>query len=260
MTTTSTSIQATLGAYNLELSPYRDSLTVGRAPESDLVSSDRYVSRRHGLLTRAPNGNWMFTDLGSSGGSYVGGIRITSVVVTPRLTINLGHQNGPSLTFSTPDSTTVFAALVGGGSPGLGPMPSPAPSGYGHAQVPPVPTAIAYGPDPGSSPSNSRSSAGTSVFVWVAVVVLAVATGLGMAAWISAQNDTVTLSVSQVENEIEDGLQDQWGLATNVDCPSVMEGEQGDEFYCVVDGGYTGRTMVVVHIENDQGDITWRTV
>ena len=52
-------------------------VTVGRRPESTLVLADPNVSRNHAEIR--PHGNgWMLVDLGSTNGSRVNGVRVTS--------------------------------------------------------------------------------------------------------------------------------------------------------------------------------------
>lgn len=55
----------------------KDSLTIGRGADNDVVISDNVVSRRHCQIQRAAN-DWMITDLGSANGTHVNGQRITT--------------------------------------------------------------------------------------------------------------------------------------------------------------------------------------
>ncbi len=55
-------------------------LTIGRAPDNGLVLPDARVSRRHGRL-QARRGTLVYTDLGSTNGSRVNGIRVDEFVL-----------------------------------------------------------------------------------------------------------------------------------------------------------------------------------
>lgn len=53
-------------------------LTLGRAPDNDIVLETSGVSRNHARLTRTPDGGVLLTDLGSTNGTFVGGKAISS--------------------------------------------------------------------------------------------------------------------------------------------------------------------------------------
>jgi predicted component of type VI protein secretion system len=53
--------------------------TIGRAADSTLVLSDDYVSHHHARLTPSPGG-WILTDLDSTNGTIVDGMRIEAPV------------------------------------------------------------------------------------------------------------------------------------------------------------------------------------
>ena len=55
-------------------------LTIGRAQDNVLVLGDRRVSRHHGRL-QARRGTLVYTDLGSTNGSRVNGIRVDEIVL-----------------------------------------------------------------------------------------------------------------------------------------------------------------------------------
>ena len=55
-------------------------LTVGRARDNGLVLADTRVSRRHGRL-QARRGTLVYTDLGSTNGSRVNGIRVDEIAL-----------------------------------------------------------------------------------------------------------------------------------------------------------------------------------
>ena len=56
------------------------SLTLGRAPDNGLVLHDARVSRHHGRFANR-NGTLVYTDLGSTNGSRVNGIRVDEIVL-----------------------------------------------------------------------------------------------------------------------------------------------------------------------------------
>lgn len=53
-----------------------DYLTIGRSPSNDMVVNNPYVSGRHCRIVRAGNG-FLIEDLGSSGGTFVNGERVS---------------------------------------------------------------------------------------------------------------------------------------------------------------------------------------
>ncbi|MFZ0902297.1 MAG: FHA domain-containing protein [Mycobacterium sp.] len=66
-------------------------VTIGRAPENDVVLNDLLVSRRHAVLHRSDN-RWELVDSNSANGTYVNGNRITSAVIGPDDVVGIGHQ------------------------------------------------------------------------------------------------------------------------------------------------------------------------
>ena len=67
----------------------RPSLVVGGGATADLQLNDAAVSREHLRLTLAPNGIRL-RDEGSSNGTWIGGIRITDVLLTTDTAVELG--------------------------------------------------------------------------------------------------------------------------------------------------------------------------
>lgn len=65
-------------------------LTIGRAPDNQLVLEDRRASRHHARLT-ARSGGLIFTDLGSTNGSIVNGKRVHELALGPGDRIELGR-------------------------------------------------------------------------------------------------------------------------------------------------------------------------
>jgi ABC transport system ATP-binding/permease protein len=60
-------------------------IRIGRQPDNDIaLTGDLEVSRHHAELHRNPAGGFEIIDLGSHGGTYVNGERITRKMLTER--------------------------------------------------------------------------------------------------------------------------------------------------------------------------------
>lgn len=69
-----------------------DLIHIGRGADCELVLDDDYVSTQHAELQRGPSGDWTLTDLGSTNGSYVNGVRVTTpTTVTRDDTLRIGR-------------------------------------------------------------------------------------------------------------------------------------------------------------------------
>jgi ABC transport system ATP-binding/permease protein len=66
-------------------------VTIGRAPENDVVLDDLLVSRRHAILRRSEN-RWELVDNNSANGTHVNGNRISTAVIGPDDVVGIGHQ------------------------------------------------------------------------------------------------------------------------------------------------------------------------
>lgn len=55
----------------------QDKVTLGRLPECELAVADAGVSRRHAEVRRGADNTWVVTDLGSTNGTKVNGLRIS---------------------------------------------------------------------------------------------------------------------------------------------------------------------------------------
>ncbi|OAT81415.1 FhaA domain-containing protein [Desulfotomaculum copahuensis] len=64
-------------------------LVIGRRDTCDLVLADTSVSRRHAQISFR-QGEYVITDLGSTNGVYVNGVRVNSKVLAPGDTIKIG--------------------------------------------------------------------------------------------------------------------------------------------------------------------------
>ena len=67
------------------------SARVGRAWENEIVLSDDRVSRRHGQLTTR-HGALVYTDLGSTNGSFVNGTRVSEIALGSGDIVRLGNS------------------------------------------------------------------------------------------------------------------------------------------------------------------------
>lgn len=65
-------------------------LRVGRAPDSDIVLSDERVSRRHGAFTTR-QGALIYSDQGSTNGSFVNGAAVTELALGTGDVVRLGN-------------------------------------------------------------------------------------------------------------------------------------------------------------------------
>ncbi|MCV7123743.1 FHA domain-containing protein [Mycobacterium lacus] len=66
-------------------------VTIGRAPDNNVVLNDLLVSRRHAVLRRSGN-RWELVDNNSANGTYVNGNRINRAVIGPDDIVGIGHQ------------------------------------------------------------------------------------------------------------------------------------------------------------------------
>jgi pSer/pThr/pTyr-binding forkhead associated (FHA) protein len=73
-----------------ELAIDRKEIRIGRAPNSDLVLDDDYVSAQHARLQKVEDG-WILQDLNSTNGTFVDGQRIGApVAITPETQVRIG--------------------------------------------------------------------------------------------------------------------------------------------------------------------------
>ncbi|MDQ4113926.1 MAG: FHA domain-containing protein, partial [Actinomycetota bacterium] len=84
---------------------------IGRSIDADVVLSSSSVSRAHAELRPDPSG-WKLVDVGSAGGTYVSGSRVTEVPLTGATEIQLGPA-GPGSTITV----TLDDAPVAAGAP-----------------------------------------------------------------------------------------------------------------------------------------------
>lgn len=65
-------------------------LDVGRGTDNDIVIPDERVSRHHGRFS-ARHGTLVYTDLGSTNGSQVGGVRVHEIALGAGDVVRLGR-------------------------------------------------------------------------------------------------------------------------------------------------------------------------
>lgn len=123
---------------------------IGRSIDADVVLSSSSVSRAHAELRPDPSG-WKLVDVGSAGGTYVAGARVTEMALTGATDVQLG----PAGEGSTIKVTLDDAAVAAGAPRAQAPAPPPPPTGTF-----PAPGAAAAPPRPaGGMPPPPMSSA-----------------------------------------------------------------------------------------------------
>ncbi len=78
------------GAHKGTTRPLGGRLTIGKAPDNDLVLTDDTVSRHHCELVKAPDGIHV-RDLGSTNGTKVDGTRIREAMIQPGAVLKIGE-------------------------------------------------------------------------------------------------------------------------------------------------------------------------
>jgi hypothetical protein len=126
------------------------------------------------------------------------------------------------------------------------PAPQPAPQ----MPVPPPPAPVA------AAPAHATGWWGIPRWVWT------VAGLVGLYFIVDPQIDFPwerKVDTLSVEMDIEHGLRKQAKMNVTAECPTEVEWETGGSFHCIV-STLNGRSVgtAVVHMENDEGDVTWR--
>ncbi|MCP5468475.1 MAG: sigma 54-interacting transcriptional regulator [Deltaproteobacteria bacterium] len=67
-----------------------ESITIGSAPQNDIVLKDPYISSRHLKVAIQGEDVWIY-DLGSTNGTYVDGVQIREAKFTPNMKLKLGQ-------------------------------------------------------------------------------------------------------------------------------------------------------------------------
>lgn len=76
---------------------------IGRGDDADIVLKDRGISRQHAKFTVAPDGQVIFSDLGSTNGSFLGTKRIDSTRLTGGERLQLGASVKLKFDFRDPE-------------------------------------------------------------------------------------------------------------------------------------------------------------
>jgi len=106
------------------------------------------------------------------------------------------------------------------------------------------------------TPPAPKRSRGRVLWLVLGVVVGVVVILAGaFVVWVLVSPDEA--DIPAIEKEISQGVQEQGGVAVDVDCPDTVEWQSGQTFHCDVaaEDGTTGKATVTM--ENDDGDITW---
>jgi ABC-type multidrug transport system ATPase subunit len=105
---------------------------IGRDPESDIVLTDQRVSWSHAVL-RVDEDAWVFEDLGSRNGTFLGMRRVGRIDISTDCVVRLGNADDGVVLRCTPQMPTVAARIIGSagdgntGRPSLKPASTPAP-------------------------------------------------------------------------------------------------------------------------------------
>jgi pSer/pThr/pTyr-binding forkhead associated (FHA) protein len=70
---------------------YKDSVTIGRAPENEIAIENLAVSRRHAEIGR-DNGSYVIEDLNSANGTFVNGVQVTRTEIVDKDVISIGKH------------------------------------------------------------------------------------------------------------------------------------------------------------------------
>ena len=85
-----------VGQPQREVTLDRSSLTMGRAPDNDIVLMHGYVSAHHGRFELGGSG-WTYTDLGSTNGTYVNGQKQEHTMLRNGDVLRIGEAQGNSV-------------------------------------------------------------------------------------------------------------------------------------------------------------------
>ncbi len=86
-----------------------DDLVIGRGG-ADLDVDDRGVSRAHARISRGAEGGWTLTDLGSTNGTFLNGVRVRSAALRDGDEIRIGAAT--AFRFSTESGERRISALA----------------------------------------------------------------------------------------------------------------------------------------------------
>lgn len=121
----------------------QDTLTIGRDPSNPIEISDPQISRQHARITRQ-GGMMILEDLGSTNGTFVNGMRLTSPHALSSGDV-VGLGDAVTLTFYGV-GTSATETIVG--RPAVATPPPSVPEQAPARPTPPPPTPAAYTPPP----------------------------------------------------------------------------------------------------------------
>ncbi len=91
----------------------RESTSIGRSPDQDLVLRETYVSRRHALINRQ-NDHYELVDQNSSHGTYLNGLRVNRTILKSGDTLQFGSVSSPKFRYEiAPESANRAHSLAG---------------------------------------------------------------------------------------------------------------------------------------------------
>jgi hypothetical protein len=154
-------------------------ISIGREAGNTVAINDSEISRRHARMELRGSA-YMIQDLGSTNGTFVNGIRLTSLqVLNPGDTVTLGE--GVTLMFETSGDPNVTMSSAKAPRTAAR-MPKPA---VPAAPAPVEPAAAA--PVPLEAPTKKRGGGGKVALIVIAIVVVCLILGcLALFLWVDA--------------------------------------------------------------------------
>jgi hypothetical protein len=143
----------------------QDTQTIGRDPSNPIEISDPQISRQHARITRQ-GGMMILEDLGSTNGTFVNGMRLTSPHALSSGDV-IGLGDAVTLTFygvgTSATETIVGRPTVSGPQP---PPPEYEPAGPQPAPTPPPPGPATYTPPPVTAPPPVEEEPPDRRWIW----------------------------------------------------------------------------------------------
>lgn len=84
------------GSHSVDLD--RDSMSIGRSPNQDIVLTDSRVSRHHAVIVREGD-TYIVIDQNSTHGTFLNAVRVERAVLKPDDVLQMGSLHGPQLRF-----------------------------------------------------------------------------------------------------------------------------------------------------------------
>lgn len=114
-------LRVTHGGTTLTFTP-DEVVTIGRHVDSAIYVASRRVSRHHARVSWS-DGRWTLEDLDSANGTFLDGLRVSSLEIDGQVKLALGDADGPAVTLNpvvpepaTPERTVSVAANQGAGA------------------------------------------------------------------------------------------------------------------------------------------------